>query len=350
MESLETDPLDRALHDLAATAPEFGEHGLTNHGPMVAEALGQMGRADDIDGWVAAYTAHLDAAPPPAEKPLDDTQWPDALGVAERFPEWLALFETEMADRPVAAVVEEWVPRLVPGIVGAATHGLIRTAHGLRALGAADTPARRLEVATGLAYWASRYQELPGPPLLIGHQDVPAALADLPYLPEETPEAFLISDVVAHVADIADEFEQAVASLGPGGDALALLDALAVGGARAYLRNADGGHPVALIHAVTAPLALEMVLPWLAEEDHDAALAYAWQAVASLHVAYDIDRHLPDPDMGDPLAAAELIDRALQSGDAHALKLTEAALRCYARTAEPALLWAAADASARLSA
>jgi hypothetical protein len=90
------------------------------------------------------------------------------------------------------------------------------------------------------------------------------------------------------------------------------------------------------------------VLPWLAAEDHDAALAYAWQAVASLHVAFDVDRHLPDPDMGDPPTSSELIGRAVQSGDAHALKLTEAALRCHARTGEPALLWAAADASARL--
>jgi hypothetical protein len=345
---METDPLDRALQVLAATAPEFGAHGLSNHGPMVAEALGQMDRADDIDAWVATYVAILDPAPVPAEKPLDDVTWPTALGAAGRFPEWLALFEMEMADRPPAAVVEEWVPRLVPGTVGAATHGLIRTAHGLRSLHAADTPARRLEVANGLAYWACRYQELPGPPLLIGHQDVATALADLPYLPEETPQEFLISAVVAHVADIADEFEQAVASLGPGGDAIALLDALAVGGARAYLRNAGEGHAVALVHAVTSPLALELVLPWLAEEDRDAALAYAWQAVASLHVAFDVDRHLPEVDLGDPPGRSELIDRAVRSGDAHALKLTEAALRCHARTGEPVLLWAAADASARL--
>jgi hypothetical protein len=344
-----TEALDDALMVFAATAPNYGSVGLANHGPMVAEALAHLGRPDAIGGWVAAYRTRLDEAPPPA-RPLSEEQWPAALGHHERFPEWLALFEREIADRPVAAVVGEWVPRLLPGAVGSATHGLIRTGHALRGLGDADTPPRRLEVANGLAFWAASYEELPGPPLLIGHEGVSAALADLPYLPEDAPQAFLISDRVAAVADIADEFEQAVASLGPGGDALALLDALAVGGARAYLRNADGGHPVALIHAVTAPLALEMVLPWLAEEDHDAALAYAWQAVASLHVAYDIDRHLPDPDMGDPLAAAELIDRALQSGDAHALKLTEAALRCYARTAEPALLWAAADASARLSA
>jgi hypothetical protein len=252
-----------------------------------------------------------------------------------------------MADRPVAAVVEEWVPRLLPGSVAAAFHGLLRTAHALRALAGADTPARRLELAIGLAHWASQYQELPGPPLLIGHQGVAEALADLPYLPEETPMEFLISARVAHVNDIADEFEQAVASLGARGDPLAVIDALAVGGARAYLRNAVDGHPVALVH--TGPLALEMVLPWLAEEDRDAALGYVWQAAAAIHVAYDIARSGPDPAHDAPAPTVEeLTDRALAAGDAHAIKLTEAALRSHTRTGEPALLLAAADAAGRL--
>jgi hypothetical protein len=347
---VDTDQLDRALGIFASTAPEFGRFGLSNHGPMAAEVLERFGRADAIGDWVAAYREHLDPAPLPADKPLGEDAWPAALGVPAQFPEWLALFEREMADRPVAAVVEEWVPRLAPGTVGAATHGLIRTAHGLRALGVADTPPRRLEVATGLAYWACRYQELPGPPLLIGHQSVPEALADLPYLPEETPDEFLISARVAHMADIPEEFEQAVASLGYGGDAIALVDALAVGGARAYLRNAGDGHEVALIHAVTAPLALELVLPWLGEEDHSAALAYAWQAVAAIHVAYDVDRGAAEVEGSATPSPDALVKQALRSGDAHALKLTEAALRCHARTQEPALLQVAADASARLSA
>jgi hypothetical protein len=174
-------------------------------------------------------------------------------------------------------------------------------------------------------------------------------LADLPYLPEETPSEFLITAQVAHVADIADEFEQAVASLGFEGAAIDLLDALALGGARAYLRNAEAGNPIALIHTVTAPLALELVLPWLAAEDHDAALAYAWQAVASLHVAYAVDRRAPEVEEPEAWAAEALIDRAVVSGDEHAIKLAEAALRSYARTNEPALLLASADASARLA-
>ncbi len=135
----EPHPLDDALTVFAATAPEFGRFGLSNHGPMGAEVLGRLGHSDAIPDWVAAYAVRLDAAPPPAEKPLGEADWPTALGAADSFPAWLALFERELADRPMAAVVGEWVPRLVPGTIGARgtrtdsygpwTSGLRRGAH-----------------------------------------------------------------------------------------------------------------------------------------------------------------------------------------------------------------------------
>jgi hypothetical protein len=339
------DALDDALTVFAATAPNYGQLGLANHGPMAAEALDHLGRPDAIEGWVAHYRSRLDAAPPPGV-PLSDDAWPGALGDEARYPEWLALFERELADRPATAVVGEWVPRLLPGTVGAATHGLIRTAHALRGLGGADTPPRRLELASALAFWGSSYQELPGPPLLIGRQRVPEALAALPYLPEDAPRQLLISDMVAQVTAIADEFEQGVSSLAGGAGSTVLLDQLASGGALAYLRNADGGGAIGLLHSVTSPLACELLLPWLDAGDHDAALGYAWQAVAALHVAYALDRHGPAPARGASSSDA-LIDLAIASGDEHAIKLTEAALRAYKRCGDPTLLWAAADACGR---
>jgi hypothetical protein len=341
---VETEALDDALTVFAATAPRYGSLGLANHGPMAVEALAHLGRHDAIAGWVERYRVRLDDAPPPADRPLTEEDWPAALGQADRFAEWLALFEREVADRPVAAVVGEWAPRLLPGAVGAATHGLIRTAHAVRALTGADSAPRRLEVAIALAFWASSYQELPGPPLLIGHEGVPQALADLPYLPEEAPRQVLISDTVAAVADIADEFEQAVASLGWSGGAVDLLDQLASGGAVAYLRNPDGAF--GLLHAVTSPLACELLLPWLSPEDRDAALGYVWQAAAALHVAYDVDRIADVSAAGAP-PLETLVDRALASGDEHAIKVTEAALRSFARTGDAALLALAADACVR---
>ncbi len=344
---MESSPLDDALTVFAATAPSYGSLGLANHGPMAAEALAHLGREDAIAGWVEHYRTRLDPALPPADRPLSEEDWPAALGQVNRFPDWLALFEREVADRPPVAVVGEWAPRLLPGAVGAAAHGLIRTAHGVRALAAADTPPRRLELANGLAFWASSYRELPGPPLLIGKEGVPDALADLPYLPEDAPRQLLISDMVAQIGDIADEFEQAVASLGWTGGPVGLLDELASGGARAYLRNADDGGAIGLLHSVTAPMACELILPWLAVEDRDAALGYVWQAAAALHVAYSIDRKAELPETST-LRAGELIDRAIASRDEHAIKLTEAALRSHGRTHDDVVLWAAADAGTRL--
>jgi questin oxidase-like protein len=341
-----TEALDDALTVFAGTAPDYGPLGLANHGPMVAEALANLGRADAIAGWVARYRRRLADAPAPARRPLSEIEWQDALGDEARYPEWLALFERETADRPMAAVVGEWAPRLLPGTVGAATHGLIRTGHAVRGLAAVDTPPRRLEVASALAFWASSYQELPGPPLLIGREGVAQALADLPYLSEDAPAAVLISDRVAAVADIADEFEQAVASLGWSGDAIELLDELASGGAAAYLRNADAGGAIGLLHAVTSPLACEMLVPWLPDEDRAAAVGYAWQAAAALHVAYDIDRSTPAP-AEQPPGIDALVEQALESGDEHAIKLCEAAVRSFRRSGDTTLLLAAADAGTR---
>jgi hypothetical protein len=338
--------LDDALTAFASTAPTYGRWGLANHGPMATEALSRLGRSEDIEPWTAHYLPRLEKAPLPTERPLSEAEWPDALGDGAQLAGWLALFEREIADRPVVAVAGEWVPRLLPGAVAAASHGLIRTGHALRAFGEEDTAARRLEVAHALAFWASSYVELPGPPLLIGHEGVAQALADLPYLPEEVPPAALIGDRVAAIGDIADEFEQAVASLGWSGGPVALLDQLATGGAQAYLRNADQGGAIGLLHAITCPMACELLLPWLAEEDRDAALGYAWQAVASLHVAYDLDRVTPVPSESPP-ATDELIGRALASQDEHAIKLCEAALRSFERTEDPLVLLAAADAATR---
>ncbi len=340
------DALDDALTVLAATAPSYGPLGLANHGPMAAEALHQLGRDEAMTVWVEHYRARLDEAPPPGH-PLTADQWEDALGQDRRYPDWLALFQRRLSEEPARAVVASWVPRLLPGTIGAATHGLIRTGHALRSLGEADTVPRRLETAAALALWASSYQELPGPPLLIGHQGVAEALADLPYLPEGSPTQVLISDMVAQVHTIAEEFEQGVASLGGVGEPLDMLDQVAAGGALAYLRNADGGGAIGLLHSITAPLACELVLPWLDPDDRDAALGYAWQAAASLHVAYALDRHGPVPARSASSTRA-LIDMAIASGDEHAIKLTEAAVRCYARGGDPLLMWAAADACVRL--
>ena len=246
------------------------------------------------------------------------------------------------------AVVGEWAPRLLPGTVGAATHGLIRTAHAVRGLGAADTPPRRLEVANGLAFWASSYQELPGPPLLIGHEGVAAGAGRSALSARGRAGSVLISDRVAAVAEIADEFEQAVASLGWTGGAVELLDQLA---SAARWRTCATRTTAAPSGCCTrSRRRSRRARPALAgrggpRRRRSATPGRRWRPCTSPTTSTARPRC---PTAGAQ-PADDLVDRALASGDEHAIKLTEAALRSLrAHRRSRALLLAAADAAARL--
>lgn len=362
--------LDEALVALDGLGPELAG-GFANHGPMAADALVALGRPEDVVPFVTAYRRRLEPAPEPGQA-LSAGDWEGALGRFDRWADWVALFEEELAAEPFDEVTARWVPRLAPGSMAAATHGLIRTAHAVRGLLRteevdADAPAeaspRRSELARGLAYWAARYQEIPGPPLLVGREGVADALAGLPVLPEEAPQEWMITDQVRHLDMVATPFEQAVAALAPPDDLGAALAQLAAGGAVAYLANAGAGHEVVLVHAVTAPMALDLLLPVLNGSDRQTVFAYVWQAVAAIHTAYTPERHWApagddrdgdgraiDDRGGDdePFDQAVLAAAAVASGDEHAIKLAEAACRAYAATGHPALPAAAIDACARL--
>ncbi|WP_163567752.1 questin oxidase family protein [Fodinicola feengrottensis] len=153
--------LDEALDRLSATGPEF-RGGLSNHGPMVVEALVRLGCDDDVEHWVDGYLPQLDERPRPAAR-ITEEGWRDALGDYRRVGDWQAYFVDQLTSAPWRDVVAQWWPRLLPGMIAGATHGVIRTSQAIRGLADdAASPYRRTELATGLAYWAARYFELPG--------------------------------------------------------------------------------------------------------------------------------------------------------------------------------------------
>src|SRR5206468_6951527 len=123
--------------------------------------------------------SHLDVRPEAVEAITVET-WPQAIGDIRRITDWTTFFRHQLDEAPIGDVLGLWVPRLLPGLMAAATHGVIRTAHALRSLGELDTPPRRAELAAGLAYWAARYQTLPGTVSLTGRLRVDDALAALP--------------------------------------------------------------------------------------------------------------------------------------------------------------------------
>ena len=77
--------------------------------------------------------------------------------------DWTTYFREEVASQPWREVLDTWWPRLLPGLVAAATHGVIRTGHAVEALLTdGETPEHLTELAHGLAYWAARWQPVPG--------------------------------------------------------------------------------------------------------------------------------------------------------------------------------------------
>ncbi len=130
-----------ALHDALDRLSGYGYFdvpGFAFHGPMGAETVSTLGHDDLVAGWVEDYKARhqpLDV-PPPVERldPDDERSWRPALGDVARLSDWAAMFGRELREGSWQTVVRRWVPQLLPGYGGGLTHGLIRVAHGVRAL------------------------------------------------------------------------------------------------------------------------------------------------------------------------------------------------------------------------
>jgi hypothetical protein len=338
--------LDEGLSRLAGTGPEF-RGGLSNHGPMAAEALVRLGRADAVEHWLDGYLGKLDEAPRPAG-PVTDETWRAALGEISRVADWEAYLRAQLAAEPWRDVFARWWPRLLPGVAAAATHGVIRTSHAARSLAAAeaagaDTGPRRDELARGISYWAASYLELPGVPRTTGHRDLPSALAGLPTA-GLAPERGLITTQLAAQLPALPGFADAVAGLRPPADPAADLRDLAATFTRVFL-GYGRTRPISLLHAVTAPVAARSVLPLLpaslARPTYDAL----WQVAAGLYTVYT-GGVTPEPLPAGPAPPADDVTaRAVAAGDEHAIKLTEACLRLHAETPDPVFLHAAARAS-----
>ena len=338
--------LDEGLSRLAGTGPEF-RGGLSNHGPMAAEAMVRLGRAGAVAGWLDGYIGRLDDPPAPSDRITDQT-WRESLGAMNRVADWELYFGAQLAEEPWRDVLARWWPRLVPGLAAAATHGVIRTSHAARSLAAAeeagaDTAGRTDELGRGLAYWAARYLALPGRPRTEGPLGIAAAVSGLPVAASE-PAAGLITESLA--AGLAGQpgFAAAVNALRGPTDVPADLAALAREFARVFLLYGRT-RPIALLHAVTAPVAARSALPLLPAELARPTYDALWQVSAALYAVYGGGVTAEPLPVGAPPSADELTDRAVATGDEHAVKLTEACLRLDAETPDPLLHHAAARAA-----
>jgi hypothetical protein len=337
---------DEALERLRGTGSEVAGGPAPNHGPMAAEALIALGCHDVVVGWADRYRQQLDAIPAP-HAPVTAENWEQALGAIDRFGDWVAYFAAQLDEAPWQAVFQQWIGRLLPATPSAGAHGLIRTAHALRALADAETSLRVEELGVALAYWAAYYRTLPGTPHLAGTLDLGDALLRVPlFLSRQArpgmPRQVYLNVMQAHGA----EFSQAVDKAAEPDSVEDALSSLTAAGARMYLANADR-QPLVLLHTVTAPAALRLMLPHLPAGLHNTALAYVWQNVAATAAAYG-DETPPEGHDWPTDEPSTIIERSIATDDPHALKFAEACIREHRRNPQPAYLAAAMDWASRL--
>lgn len=354
MASDATAVLDEAYQRLHETGPEF-DGWLSNHGPMAAEAMARHGHSEKVHPWLDGYMRRLEDFPR-GRGPVG-ADWREALGDPKRIADWTAFFRRETAVQPWQQVLGTWWPRLLPGVAAAATHGVIRVGHAVRALLAdSDDLAHVTELAHGLAYWAARWQPVPGADT--GRRLTPAAARPRRQTAGLTPAAALaavpriadqsggIRDRLPRLAGLADWPATLAAPLIPesAAEIRAWLAGLADTAATSY-REFGHGNPVMLVHSATAPTAILRALPALNQDLWAPSAAAAWAAAAALTAIYAPPvpapcETLPAAPTG-PGAADEVFARAVDHGDEHVIKFADTAVEVHARTSNPAALAAA---------
>src|SRR5262245_45269689 len=236
--------LDEALERLRGTSTEVTGGVDPNHGPMAAEALVVLGRDDVVVNWADRYRKKLDIMPA-ATLPVSINTWREALGQSGRIADWAAFFHTQLDNAPWRTVFAEWIGQLLKGAIAAGHHGLIRTAHAIRALEADETPLRVEELGVALAYWAANYRELPGVPRFAGNLNFGEALDQVPRVERGQPGRGMPRELFMKVINSQAEFAAAVDRAIEPGSVERALSSLTEAGARLYLSGARR-HPLVL--------------------------------------------------------------------------------------------------------
>lgn len=329
---------DEVLAALQATDFEFGG-GLANHAPMAADALVAGGRADRVAAWAEQYALGrlmtLEAQPK-----LDPAARADALGVYEKRAAWTATYEAELQTTAADALIaREWTT-LAPGYFAAGWHGVLRTAHAHRALARGDTPERRRELAQGLAFWAARFERLPGEAGSAAQSglDVVGALKAVPLLPVSERKKGLIREQLAPLQQ-RPEFAAAVAKVDLDAQSFDVaLAALASAAARVFAHGS--GKDILLLHGITGTVALRQLAPLLDAGQRRDALGRAFHAVAAAYAVLGGGPSHLDPVEPAKSSASSLLERGLEDDDEHSIKLAEACIREHAVSGAPELLLA----------
>ncbi|KLV07562.1 DUF4243 domain-containing protein [Photobacterium ganghwense] len=277
--------------------PVYGR-GLANHLPMALAALAFQGASENqLDAFYHHYTGQL----VPMRPACTDAQTP-TLGNRADFGRFLSRYRRQIHQQGIEQTVRHALPELLPGLISAAFHGVIRLSYGV-------TLQDPDEVAIALAYWASEYQTLGA----LHQSETIQAEQQLRLVQHHfAAHSYQPGLIVDRIAELSSLPEFASLAVTP-----ADLNEPLV--ARLTIRHYLATNNFTLLHGVTGFQALHQLQPYLAEPA--LALRYYWQAfVAALGVA---GTAAPPVSIRDcpPLQWAHWQAQTCTSDDDHTIKL-----------------------------
>ena len=308
------------------------KNGLSNHTPMVVEALAAMDADEGAANWFSKNESTILPKPAP-RKPIEGDNWQAQLSDQNRFSDWAEFFEREISQIGWQKCIKRWVPRLTEGYISAACHGVIRVGHAVRALKLAETDARKRELAYAFASWTVSYMTLPSTSPKSGEFNGLEILNNLPLLSDElrNNEGSITRAIgqLQHAPQILAACEQLELN-----SADLDLCKIARVAANVFLDDAHSTlGAIVFTHGITGTAACLHLGEFLSEPETRTLAFQAFQAVAALHAVYAETTlttatleavHLP--------TTKELKDNAIRHGDDHVIKLTEACLLFYRLT------------------
>lgn len=328
---------DAVLERLDALSPAL-TNGYYNHAPMVVEALSAMGQGREALAWLEREQDSFIPAEP-ATSSINPDLWRELIADRGRYADWRVYFRTLLETQPWREVAAIWVNRLAFGFSSAACHGVLQTAHAVRALQSDVTPARLGALANALAAWASRHAPLPveSPPNQ-GVLDFQAALSWVkPLRDDVAPGEGAITAGYAQLVH-APAFAEEVSLVDLSGDLAARFDALMVVMAKLFLSLARTPYTVIVFtHAVTATAAARTLSQITPDAVGRQLLFRAFEHGAALKAAFT-PLALTQDSPRKALPPSHPAHRAARHGDDHVIKLTEAVLGAYKRTHNPVFL------------
>ena len=281
--------------------------GLSNHGPMAAEALVSIG----ADRWLASFVDHY---VPRLE--------PDRHPVAPADADWRSWLAPQLDE-------------LVPRAGNLAGHGLLRVAHAVRGLAREEdrgtvSPHQRAELAAAVAYWRRGGPGIPTPTALVGTVDVSDWLATVELLPAgQRADGPLTTTLTA--AASTSGFRVGLGAVAPGSEPATTLDTVALASMAGYLRT-RALSAFALLHGATVSNMAQVLVPYLDPDGARRLESAVVGFVAAAVIGFD-DREAPAAaDDGSPAASADIADRAGATLEDHTIKFADACLGVAART------------------